>query len=738
MTVSFAAKLTLTSPILFPPTMASTSPAQSSPPRKLANFLYSSQSNESTSNTANESAVSFEKALILVHQRKNYIFNDDLKSSEGDFIFMEGSSGTLFDENSTETEDDSIATAETTRIEEMTILSSKHGRARRTERNILKQDLHACVKYGIKILGYPDEHTGEPRWVYYYNGIMYVTDWTSRREITSFRQPGVVPKAYTTPAMHQKHDELMRAIQLKPMMCATHTILIVDKYGSAEKARAAYRLPALEYIAEQLNGVAEGDGGIHTMSIFEMHDHGSVFCEAPLDWILFNKLRLKKPSAQPVSHTYYGYNEKQEAVDKLLKHQLRQSKGMRFEALPSLALVVLTQGRPSADYLLPDDHARTLRQLADRFGPKLAFKVVGLGGKRDDTTALSTTVRVLRMLGVYTSVQFTRQRPAARNRKRAAFKVSTRDIQSQTKLVNKACDWLALERDNMNIIFMKGVRRWCLETDPDEENDGPWDEHMFLNRQAIGFMIQQQPFGNGIECYAYKCYDIDPDRKRLGKPLVAKESISYQTADQQMTFYEEICREQLKANLFAERFNQVVSMCNLLNAADSGKKAPTISFLNCSVYKYGIADETFRALLVEEYLDGKWTKYNGNSGYVCKTRPLSKRIRLVTGTVYLDDFLHTFSHWTYVDSNEELLVCDLQGVLNEEGQTLRYRLTDPCICNRKTKQNGNKKNSGHRRTDLGMTGIGHFFRTHECNAVCRALKLDQFNGDDSSADNFVL
>ena len=78
-----------------------------------------------------------------------------------------------------------------------------------------------------------------------------------------------------------------------------------------------------------------------------------------------------------------------------------------------------------------------------------------------------------------------------------------------------------------------------------------------------------------------------------------------------------------------------------------------------------------------------------------------------------------FSHFTWVESKQRLLVCDLQGVEMdaepESRQTLL--LTDPAIhC--------------PTRSDFGATnrkaaGITDFFSTHVCSATCIALRLDE-------------
>lgn len=89
-----------------------------------------------------------------------------------------------------------------------------------------------------------------------------------------------------------------------------------------------------------------------------------------------------------------------------------------------------------------------------------------------------------------------------------------------------------------------------------------------------------------------------------------------------------------------------------------------------------------------------------------------------------DDYLQAFSHFSYWKSGRRMLVCDLQGVMtrnasSDDGPAGVFELTDPVIhyCSK----TGRKQVYG--RTDLGKKGIHKFFRTHECNDVCRLLGL---------------
>lgn len=99
------------------------------------------------------------------------------------------------------------------------------------------------------------------------------------------------------------------------------------------------------------------------------------------------------------------------------------------------------------------------------------------------------------------------------------------------------------------------------------------------------------------------------------------------------------------------------------------------------------------SVAVEERINGEFEKFNSNSGWSC-------------GNAKLPD---AFSHWTWVATDGERLVCDIQGC---RGQN--YVLTDPAICS---------KDQEFGITDLGELGIANWFKHHECNDLCRKFGL---------------
>ena len=131
----------------------------------------------------------------------------------------------------------------------------------------------------------------------------------------------------------------------------------------------------------------------------------------------------------------------------------------------------------------------------------------------------------------------------------------------------------------------------------------------------------------------------------------------------------------------------------------------------------------FRYLSAEPFMQGKFTKFNGNNGYIFNPRnqpALSCEKDGRKSIALYNDLAQAFSHWTYqytLACREHVLVCDIQG----DGCTY----TDPTICS-------GKRESCYGKSNMGVKGFENFFRTHKCNDICRKLKLNAtFTGRES-------
>jgi len=82
-----------------------------------------------------------------------------------------------------------------------------------------------------------------------------------------------------------------------------------------------------------------------------------------------------------------------------------------------------------------------------------------------------------------------------------------------------------------------------------------------------------------------------------------------------------------------------------------------------------------------------------------------------------DDVAQAFSHFSYNYSGKKMLICDLQGVFDEN----MFFFTDPVIHyydNQKSKQK-----SVYGRTDRGKKGIDDFMSSHKCSNLCKLVEL---------------
>ncbi|EGG21876.1 myosin heavy chain kinase [Cavenderia fasciculata] len=95
---------------------------------------------------------------------------------------------------------------------------------------------------------------------------------------------------------------------------------------------------------------------------------------------------------------------------------------------------------------------------------------------------------------------------------------------------------------------------------------------------------------------------------------------------------------------------------------------------------------------IEPLLVGEFKKNNSNYGAVLTNRSTPQ----------------AFSHFTYENSNKQMIIIDIQGVDD--------LYTDPQI------HTGDGKGFG--LGNLGKTGINKFITSHKCNAVCALLNLD--------------
>lgn len=115
------------------------------------------------------------------------------------------------------------------------------------------------------------------------------------------------------------------------------------------------------------------------------------------------------------------------------------------------------------------------------------------------------------------------------------------------------------------------------------------------------------------------------------------------------------------------------------------------------VWVFGAGDEwAGLKALQEPFIEG-YQKFNSNTGW---NQPVDQP------SASWSQVLQALSHFTYHISNEQFLLCDLQGGIYNNSVIL----TDPVILSR---------DKVYGKTDLGPKGISSFFSNHRCNQYCR-------------------
>ena len=290
-------------------------------------------------------------------------------------------------------------------------------------------------------------------------------------------------------------------------------------------------------------------------------------------------------------------------------------------------------------------------------------------------------------------------------------------------------------------------------------------ENRILRRPVPSYCmaVKKQIFGEGAERIVSKLRYLDEENVFHGPRLVAKESrhiLNRAAYKKQERFHATFMRTQALAAQMAKKFNRDIDALMSIRSdrlwTEIVRKLPRVHFLEALVTEVWTEDVA-EYYLIESYLDGKYTKFNSNNGYVRgnhdeeKDQGITEKANTNSGIdlaailssmqvaanglgmieecdesdadadddeeamlsvkaksnpmafVYRDlkdeHIPQAFSHYSYAKSKKRLMVVDLQGVLdNHSDGTKSYNLTDPVIHKRRH-DNGYKWNFG--RTDRG-------------------------------------
>ena len=214
-----------------------------------------------------------------------------------------------------------------------------------------------------------------------------------------------------------------------------------------------------------------------------------------------------------------------------------------------------------------------------------------------------------------------------------------------------------------------------------------WDFDPPDDDDAATASFAPKSFAEGASRRAYRAMRWTPGK--YGTRAVVKEYMEeYTWAQGDWKTAERIYKETKE---FAARFNQVSNTNYPIDVVDYSIEK-VISQSRDKTPKLG------EWVMVEDYLEGNFQKYISNNGWVkpqCMTDYIS---------------MPAFAHWSWVNTRGRKLVCDLQGIRNDDG----YILTDPAILSLQQEYGA---------TDLAVHGMGLFFMTHQCTNFCHSLNI---------------
>lgn len=231
--------------------------------------------------------------------------------------------------------------------------------------------------------------------------------------------------------------------------------------------------------------------------------------------------------------------------------------------------------------------------------------------------------------------------------------------------------------------------------------------------------LSSNPFAQGGERNVYRMREEVPDGQATltsflvngnGTDVrrytsVAKESRKELPYKDRIIFHKMQITSQERAQRIADAFNAKFEFIT---------SSYKIKFIRCELLRVNDAQAgsgNYRYLSVEEALDGgdtslapyPYVKYNSNNGYVLNCNSAA----VTDGSVkHASEIAQAFSHFSYLHSNKQEMIVDIQGCL--------LKLTDPQI---------HSLQRAYGCGDRGEQGFKDFFKTHKCGPTCKTLHL---------------
>lgn len=527
------------------------------------------------------------------------------------------------------------------------VLSSAHGRERRHQRNITKRDLQAAVLYGKKEAA-PFTRPGERRWMYTFADIVYLTDSTSTREITSWPLAccGIdVPKKEMTSDMYQKHKRSIILLKDKSSW-TSHTVAVVDQSGSmrnsdaseeATRSDVVWLTLALDFVRKKLESGESTETDV--FSLVSMRSEGEILIkEQPMDWLLYNKIIELLRTQRPMGHGNYipALNTAEEL---LISNPYSNC---------ALLLIFLSDGRPS-DQLstgtLKEVPAQTqiekltimgkqrVSNLASRFGRRLTVGAIAFGQpEEEDFSTLKGFAEAAIEYGSHglfrsasLSVETLAETFTTLSSTLTSTKVEMTEIGGSTQrkvreVYREPISSLGgVELDNHWLYFPYSSESGSIvKTTWTKDGWHPVPrKYIFSSSEATGVALKKRFFGEGAERLVREFREVGKDGKFIGEAMVGKESrfITSDGNEDLKEFHKTFCKTQKLAQKLARVFNKRLQN---LPFADE-KSMPSIKFLDCCVYMVNDPKRGRYGLLAEKMLNIKtfqYKKWNSNDGLV--------------------------------------------------------------------------------------------------------------------------
>ncbi|CAB9502452.1 Myosin heavy chain kinase [Seminavis robusta] len=714
------------------------------------------------------------------------------------------------------------------------LLSGVHGQERRVERNIQKIDLQRARRYGMA------EPAKKGRIKYTYGGVVFIYDPNRCYEITSFTsrdiaslesgtkcaQPIMLAKKteYETDVMRHAHAKIREKMLETRTKWTSHSVLVIDMSGSMRRddvngarcrSDGVWMILARDFVKRQLESGSCSSTDVVSVVCMKEDAEIVLVCE-PMDWVLYNELVDKREWSEHRPSGGGNYMPALEMAEYLLDANKLGS--------CSLSLMFFSDGKPS-DH---GDFAARFGTIASKFGRRLTISCIGMADKDEDFSTLEAMVEEAKQFGSVASFNkpsldtdslssiITSLVTSLTTTKTEITDIATGKVKSVRTDIRRersnAPDDLVLGEDwdtfQSSSFSNYVIRIWSWSTRKDDfvyimdprcvacyQVVGDIDISANNSKGQLCRRCKACLFCNSQGCQralythqgSHECLEWLDDRR--AKHLIPKRLPSFSVAVKNLRLAR-FMRTQALAQRFADKFNLALDEVSTHFAADAHdflKSVPRFHFLDPLVVELREGTKELN-LLVEPMLEGTYSKYSNNMGFVRREggsggaslrsfvdgsdfseqrnafqggfsgglgaieegsedeeededeqddgiMDSTKKWAPDGGTSFSlaeQQFPPAFSHFTYENSKRQFLVVDLQGVLQVKPDGTRcYMLTDPAIHRKKKSHHAlSHSNMDLGRTDRGEKGIKAFFETHECNDVCRILGLPPHQHED--------